>query len=67
MKTAIGILSAGMLFFYIGQLISVVDFPLAQRLGLQESADEADALFARSWGHGRRLSAWSGCSPSPAS
>ena len=47
MNPAIGILCTAMSFFYIGQLISVIDFPLAQRLGLQESADDADPIFAR--------------------
>lgn len=32
---------------YIGQLISVVDLRLAQRLGLQEGSDSADRLFVR--------------------
>jgi hypothetical protein len=31
----------------LGQLISVVDFELAQQLGLQEKADETDPLFRR--------------------
>jgi len=30
-----------------GQLISVLDWPLAQRLGLQESQDHTDTLFRR--------------------
>ena len=29
---------------YVGQVISVVNFPLAQRLGLQESPENADPL-----------------------
>jgi hypothetical protein len=29
---------------YAGQLISIINFPLAQRLGLQEKADNADRL-----------------------
>ena len=32
---------------YIGQLISTVNFALAQRLGLQEKATRADPLFSR--------------------
>lgn len=32
---------------YAGQLISVVSFPLAQRLGLQENPDAADPLSSR--------------------
>lgn len=31
----------------VGQLISVVDFALAQRLGLQERSESADALWSR--------------------
>ncbi|MEW8430786.1 MAG: hypothetical protein AB2615_13770, partial [Candidatus Thiodiazotropha sp.] len=32
---------------YIGQVISSVDFPLAQRLGLQENPHAADPLLQR--------------------
>lgn len=32
---------------WVGQAISVVNFPLAQRLGLQEKSDETDPLFRR--------------------
>lgn len=32
---------------YAGQLVSVVNFPLAQRLGLQESLEAADPLSSR--------------------
>ena len=46
MNLVIGILCVLMSVFYVGQLISVLNFPLAQRLGLQESADEVDAIFA---------------------
>ncbi|MGI9659571.1 MAG: hypothetical protein ACR2OD_11730 [Gaiellaceae bacterium] len=35
------------LLTFVGQLISVVDFELAQRLGLQEKSDHAGALFSR--------------------
>ena len=34
-------------FLYVGQLISTFDFPLAQRLGLQEKAENADPLSSR--------------------
>ncbi len=47
MNLTIGILCTAMAFFYIGQLISMIDFPLAQRLGLQETADQADGIFTR--------------------
>ena len=47
MRTLIGILCVGMSVLYIGQLISVVNFPLAQRLGLQESAEDVDAIFSQ--------------------
>lgn len=39
-------ITAGTLL-YAGQLISVVNFPLAQRLGLQENAEAADPLSSR--------------------
>ena len=44
MKVLFGVLCliAGLL--YIGQVISVVNFNLAQRLGLQESPDHADPI-----------------------
>jgi hypothetical protein len=32
---------------YVGQVISSIDFPLAQRLGLQENPNEADPLLQR--------------------
>lgn len=32
---------------YVGQLISSINFPLAQRLGLQEEAGESDLLLQR--------------------
>ena len=32
---------------YVGQLISSINFPLAQRMGLQEDPDEADLLLQR--------------------
>lgn len=32
---------------YVGQIISSVNFPLAQKLGLQEDPDEADLLLQR--------------------
>ena len=34
-------------FLYLGQVISSVDFPLAQKLGLQEKPDETDKLLQR--------------------
>ncbi len=33
---------------YIGQIISSVNFPLAQKIGLQENPDHADKLLQRS-------------------
>jgi len=44
MRVVFGILCliAGLL--YLGQLISIVNFSLAQRLGLQESPDRADPI-----------------------
>ena len=35
----------------IGQLITVIDFPLAQRLGLQEKSSNADLLWLRAEHH----------------
>ncbi len=34
-------------FVFVGQLISSVNFPLAQRLGLQEKSENADALASK--------------------
>ena len=34
-------------FLYLGQFISTVNFPLAQRLGLQEKSESADPLIGR--------------------
>ncbi len=48
LQTILGILWAiigGLLF--AGQLVSVVNFPLAQRLGLQEDPETADPLSSR--------------------
>lgn len=33
---------------YLAQLVSSIDFPLAQRLGIQESAESSDPLLQRS-------------------
>ena len=35
------------ILLYVGQLISIVNFPLAQRLGLQEKPGNADPLASR--------------------
>ncbi len=45
MRVIVGILCLVAWLLYIGQLISVANFNLAQRLGLQESSDHADSLF----------------------
>ena len=47
MRIAIGLVCSLAWLLYLGQLLSVVDFPRAQRLGLQEKASEADPLFQR--------------------
>ncbi len=48
MRIALGIVAAGLLGILIaGQTVSVIDFRLAQRLGLQEEADETDPLMQR--------------------
>ncbi len=44
MRVTVAILCLAAWLLYVGQLISVVNFPLAQRLGLQESPDHADPL-----------------------
>lgn len=46
MKTIAGSVCAFLWLVYLGQLISSIDFPLAQRLGLQEKPDGADPLFS---------------------
>ncbi len=48
LETLIGLLwvTVGLLL-YVGQVISVVNFPLAQRLGLQEDPEAADPLSSR--------------------
>jgi hypothetical protein len=47
MRIALGILFVLWWPIYFGQLISVVNFPLAQRLGLQEKAGNVDPLVSR--------------------
>lgn len=44
MTIALGILCSALWVLYAGQAISVVDFGLAQRLGLQEKPGEAEPL-----------------------
>ncbi len=44
MRVIVGILCLFAWLLYLGQLISVANFGLAQRLGLQESSAHADAL-----------------------
>ncbi len=45
MRVALGLIATGLLGLLVaGQLLSVIDFPLAQRLGLQEPAAETDPL-----------------------
>ena len=46
MRLIVGILCLPGWLLYVGQLISVADFRLAQRLGLQESSDHADPLLS---------------------
>lgn len=45
MRTIVGMLCLVGWLLYIGQLISVANFSLAQRIGLQESSEHADPLF----------------------
>lgn len=46
MRLIVGILCLIGWLLYVGQFISVADFRLAQRLGLQESSDHADPLLS---------------------
>ena len=47
MQTVGAVLFTSMWVIYLGQVVSVVDLPLARRLGLQEPADTIDAVYAR--------------------
>ena len=47
MTTALGVLFTVLWLLYVGQLISVLNFGLAQRLGLQEKPEDTDPLFGR--------------------
>lgn len=51
MRVLFGLLCLVALLLYVGQLISVINFGLAQRLGLQESPEHADPMSSRleSW------------------
>ena len=47
MQTVTALLALLMWPIYLGQWISVVDLPLARRLGLQEQPDTIDPIYAR--------------------
>ena len=47
MRILVGLGCAALCLLYVGQIVSVVNFGLAQRLGLQEKPDRADPLFGR--------------------
>jgi hypothetical protein len=47
MKTVLAVLALIVGLGFIGQLISVINFKLAQKLGLQEKDEETDPLFSR--------------------
>ncbi len=47
MRVSIALLSLFGWLLYVGQLISVVNFPLAQRHGLQEPPEQTDPLYSR--------------------
>lgn len=47
MRGFVGTLCLMSWLLYVGQIISVANFSLAQRLGLQESPDHADPLASR--------------------
>lgn len=44
MRILVGLLCLAAWLLYVGQIISVANFGLAQRLGLQESPDQTDSL-----------------------
>ena len=46
MRIAVALLCLPLWLLYAGQVVSIINFPLAQRLGLQEKSDRADALFS---------------------
>ena len=46
MRVVVGILCLAAWLLYLGQIITVANFGLAQRLGLQETSDHADPLFS---------------------
>ena len=46
MLIAGGILFLSMWVVYLGQVVSVINLPLAQRLGLQEQPDTVDPVYA---------------------
>ena len=45
MQTAVGIVCTALWILYAGQLLSVLNFSLAQRLGLQEQTDATDPVW----------------------
>ncbi len=47
MRIGGGILFLLMWVVYLGQVVSVINLPLAQRLGLQEQPDTVDPVYAR--------------------
>ncbi len=47
MRIASAVIFSLMWVIYLGQVVSVVNLPLAQRLGLQEQPDTIDPVYAR--------------------
>jgi hypothetical protein len=47
MRIGSGLLFLLMSVLYLGQVVSVINLPLAQRLGLQEQPDTIDLIYAR--------------------
>ena len=62
MRVAGGVLFMLLWLIYIGQVISVVNLPLARRLGLQEPAETIDAVYARDTAGTARWTFWR-CGP----
>jgi hypothetical protein len=47
MRIGSGLLFLLMSILYLGQVVSVINLPLAQRLGLQEDSETIDSVYAR--------------------
>ena len=47
MRIVVGLLTLPLWLLYAGQLVSIVNFGVAQRLGLQEKPDNVDPVHSR--------------------